>query len=61
MWSKVEGLVKTTERVAMRRGENMAEIKIRKEMKLWRLNPPRQNPPPPLLPRLPLIATAIQI
>ena len=62
MRSGVEGLVKTTERVAMKRRENMAETKIRKEKKLRRLNPPRQNPPPPPPPppRLPLTATAIQ-
>ena len=34
MWSKVEGLVKTTERVVMKRRENMVEMKIRKEKKL---------------------------
>ena len=57
--SGVEGLVKTIERVAMKRRENMAEMKIWEEKKLRRLNPPRQNPPPPP-PWLPLTATAIQ-
>ena len=60
LWSGVEGLVKTKERVAMKRRENMAETKIWEEKKLRRLNPPRQNPPPPPPPRLPLTATAIQ-
>ena len=58
LWSGVEGLVKTIERVAMKRRKNMAETKIWEEKKLRRLNPPRQNPPPPSPPRLPLTATA---
>ena len=41
LWSGVEGLVKTTERVAMKRRENMAGTKIWEEKKLRRLNPPR--------------------
>nr|POF09733.1 hypothetical protein CFP56_21372 [Quercus suber] len=45
----------------MKRSENMVETKIRKEKKLRRLSPPRQNPPLPPPPQLPLTATAIQI
>ena len=46
----VEGLVvKRTERVATKRRENMAEMKIRNENKLRKLDPPLA----------PLVATAI--